>query len=121
MILACKSHVTNGGRDTVWTQPTTLVLDKLNSCLRLYDVYGTNYRAVKRLLEEVDDERKFDFSETLIFGKFEKLARRIRNITDLFNTIATYSRLREFKFDIGNCQLFLVSLCFYVLLGVGVS
>jgi hypothetical protein len=57
---------------------------------------GTNYRAVKRLLEELDGERKFDFSETLIFGKFEKLARRLRKITELFDTIATYSRLRDF-------------------------
>jgi dynein heavy chain len=40
MILACKSYITNSGRDTVWTQPATSVLEKLNSCLRLYDMYG---------------------------------------------------------------------------------
>jgi len=99
MIIACKSHISNGGRDTVWTLPIESVFNKLNNCLRLYEAYLTTYHATKRQLEQQTDERKFDFSETLIFGKFEKLSRRLSNITAVFNAITLYSSLRDFKID----------------------
>ena len=39
MITACKSYITNGGCETVWTQPTDEVIQKLKDCIHLNDEY----------------------------------------------------------------------------------
>ena len=39
MITACKAYVTDSGYETVWSQPTDVMLKKLNDCIMLNKEY----------------------------------------------------------------------------------
>ncbi len=47
MITACKSHITDRGRETVWSQTRDEVLKKLRDCLTLNDEYQKNFHKTK--------------------------------------------------------------------------
>ena len=95
MITTSKSFITDSGRETIWTLPSTVVVDRMNSCLRLNDEYQKAFHDAKRLLDAADSDRRFDFPEMLIFGKLEKFRRRVENIVEMFHTIDTYSKLQN--------------------------
>ncbi len=93
MITACKSYVTVGGTQSVWSQTQAVVVGKLNDSIRLNQEYQSCFQRTKERLAQMPDERPFDFSEMYIFGKFETFTRRCQNIIDLFNTINIYTRM----------------------------
>jgi|SRR6218665_2227263 len=99
MITACKSYITNRGAETIWTQEPSVVRDKLNDCIQLNKEYQSCFQRTKSKLEEMQNERKFEFPEMLIFGKFDKFVRRLRKILEMFDIIAMYSRLQESKIE----------------------
>ena len=99
MITACKSYITIQGSETIWTQETDEVIRKLKDCLRLNEDYQRHFHKTKQKLEDMPNERKFEFSEMYIFGKFDTFARRLRKIIDMFETMEMYSHLQESKVE----------------------
>ena len=95
IIMSCKSYISNGGADTIWSLEPERLLSKLSHCLQLYDSYRVAYRETKDQLDNDDEDRKFDFSETLIFGKFDRLSRRLKKIVDMFEMFRVYGRIRD--------------------------
>ncbi len=47
MITACKSYITEWGRETVWSQPRDEVLKKLRDCIKLNEEYQGNFHKTK--------------------------------------------------------------------------
>uniref|UniRef100_A0A8C4TXL7 Dynein axonemal heavy chain 5 n=1 Tax=Falco tinnunculus TaxID=100819 RepID=A0A8C4TXL7_FALTI len=99
MITACKSYITNNNMATIWNQPQEKVMEKLQAAIRLKQEYQNCFHKIKKKLEQNPAERQFDFSEMYIFGKFETFHRRVVKIIDVFNTMKTYSVLRESKIE----------------------
>ena len=99
MVTSCKSYITNHGVDTVWTQDMDEVQAKMNECLKLNAEYQAQYHKTKEKLAQSPDEKPFDLSEMYIFGKFETFSRRLKKITDIFETIKTYSTLQECRIE----------------------
>ncbi len=99
MITASKIFITNGGTETIWSQPSQQVTKKIRDCLRLKDEYQACFQRTKKALEEAKEERKFEFSETYIFGKFDTFARRVNRILDMFSTIDVYGKLSDAKIE----------------------
>ena len=61
--------------------------------------YQLCFQRTKQKLEESPNDRKFDFSEMYIFGKFDALERRLQKILDMFETIRLYSSLEKSKIE----------------------
>ena len=99
MITACKSYITDCGIETVWTQDTSVVIKKLKDCIRLNEEYQAAFHKTKQKLEDMPNERKFEFSEMYIFGKFDTFKRRMKKIIDMFETMETYSHLADSKIE----------------------
>ena len=99
MITACKSYITDSGSETVWTQPTNEVIKKLQDCIKLNEEYQRAFHKTKEKLEEMPNERKFEFSEMYIFGKFDTFTRRLKKIIEMFETMELYSHLAESKIE----------------------
>ena len=45
------------------------------------------------------NERKFEFSEMYIFGKFDLFTRRLKKIIEMFETMEMYSHLQDSKIE----------------------
>ena len=45
------------------------------------------------------NERKFEFSEMYIFGKFDTFSRRLKKIIEMFETMEMYSHLQDSKIE----------------------
>ncbi|XP_052831159.1 dynein axonemal heavy chain 5-like [Octopus bimaculoides] len=99
MITASKAYITCDGSETVWTQPTDLLMKKLHDCIMLNDTYQKCFQQTKEKLEKLPHERQFDFSGMYIFGKFDTFVRRLRKIIEMFETIELYSNLSTSKIE----------------------
>ena len=99
MITACKAYITVGATETVWSQPTDIVIKKLQDCIHLNKEYQECFKKTKARLEEMPHERNFEFSEMYIFGKFDTFTRRLKKIIDMFQTMEMYSHLHESKIE----------------------
>ncbi|CAH1780133.1 unnamed protein product, partial [Owenia fusiformis] len=99
MITACKSYITDGGAETVWTQQSEDVIKKLTDCINLNKEYQRQFHKTKQKLEDMPNERKFEFSEMYIFGKFDTFCRRLSKIIDMFQTMEIYSHLMTSKIE----------------------
>jgi dynein heavy chain len=110
MITACKSYISCGGYETVWTQTQEDVVRKLNDCIKLNEEYQRCFHKTKEKLEKMPNERPFEFSEMYIFGKFDTFTRRLKKIIEMFETISLYSHLSESKIEgmINNLYTFIV-------------
>lgn len=64
-------------------------------CIKLNDEYQRAFHYTKKKLEELPDEKEFDFSEMYIFGKFNNFCRRLNYIQDIFSTINSYYSLSQ--------------------------
>lgn len=99
MITACKAYITNDGSETVWTLPTDEVLQKLRDCIHLNEEYQASFQRTKAMLESKPDERRFEFSEMYIFGKFDTFCRRLKKIIEMFTTMEIYSHLADSRIE----------------------
>ena len=61
--------------------------------------YQQCFHKTKRKLEEMPNERQFEFSEMYIFGKFDTFVRRCKKIIDVFNTLDLYCHLSESRIE----------------------
>jgi len=92
MVLSCKSFVVN--EDDVWIQPLPVIEEKFNKCLQLHREYREHFHTLKNQLGD-----KQEFSEVIMFGKFDKFANRLLKISEILTVLQTYRRLRDFKID----------------------
>jgi len=99
MITACKSYITESGCETIWSLPVDTVMCRMDGCISLNNEYQRAFQETKKKLDSVDGERKFDFPEMLIFGKFDKFCRRLEKIKEMFANIEIYSHLTESKIE----------------------
>uniref|UniRef100_A0A2C9JCN9 AAA+ ATPase domain-containing protein n=1 Tax=Biomphalaria glabrata TaxID=6526 RepID=A0A2C9JCN9_BIOGL len=99
MITACKAYITDNRIETVWSQKTPVVRQKLGACIKLNEEYQNYFHKTKAKLETTPNERPFDFSEMYIFGKFDTFTRRLKKILEMFDTIDKYSHLSESKIE----------------------
>ncbi|KAK7114139.1 dynein axonemal heavy chain 5-like isoform X2 [Littorina saxatilis] len=99
MITACKSYITDGRVETVWSQDVVMVRKKLEDCIHLNEEYQRCFHKTKKMLETMKNERPFDFSEMYIFGKFDTFTRRLKKIIEMFDTMEMYSHLAESKIE----------------------
>ena len=53
----------------------------------------------KQKLEDMPNERKFEFSEMYIFGKFDLFTKRLKKIIEMFETMEMYSHLADSKIE----------------------
>ena len=47
----------------------------------------------------MENEKKFEFSEMYIFGKFDTFSKRLQKIIDMFVTFELYSHLSDSKIE----------------------
>uniref|UniRef100_A0A7N6BK52 AAA+ ATPase domain-containing protein n=1 Tax=Anabas testudineus TaxID=64144 RepID=A0A7N6BK52_ANATE len=99
MITACKAYITNNGSNSIWDQPQQVVVDKIKAAIHLNKEYQRYFHKTKERLEQTPSERRFDFSEMYIFGKFDTFQRRLIKILDMFSSISTYSALQDSKIE----------------------
>ncbi|XP_064611990.1 dynein axonemal heavy chain 5-like isoform X2 [Liolophura sinensis] len=99
MITACKAYITDSGCETVWSQEMPVVIRKLKDCIRLNEEYQSCFHKTKAKLEQMPNERQFEFSEMYIFGKFDTFTRRLRKIIEMFDTMEMYSHLADSKIE----------------------
>lgn len=99
MITACKLYITERETVNVWNQPNNEAIKKLQDCIRLNQEYQSCFQKTKEALAKSPDEKHFDFSEVYIFGKFDQFIKRIEKILDVYDVIATYSKLQENRID----------------------
>jgi dynein heavy chain len=100
MIWNCKVSILEGETsEALWERDPLLLIEKLEACMKLNDVYQEQYKATKETLLQLPKGKQFDFSETLIFGRFELFARRVYKLTDMFQTIHQFKSLSQHRFD----------------------
>ena len=99
MITACKAYITDDRTETVWTQPVDTVRVQLSNCIKLNEEYQRHFHKTKQKLEDMPNEKKFEFSEMYIFGKFDTFTRRLKKIIDMFDTMEMYSHLAESRIE----------------------
>ena len=77
MITCCRKHILDGQVDKdaslLWDNDAKSLCEKLDICLKLNDSYQEHYRLTKDKLLTMPKGKQFDFSESAIFGKLEKL------------------------------------------------
>ena len=92
MVLSCKTFIVSG--DDIWTQPLPVIEETFSECLQLHREYRDQFRTLK---EHLSDRQ--EFSEVIMFGKFDKFADRLRKIVEIFTILQTYRRLRDSKIE----------------------
>jgi len=104
MIMSCKTFIEDGD-DVVWTQPLPVVEAKLNECLRLHEEYRDQFQKLRLHLGDTQE-----FSEMIMFGKFDKFADRLRKIVEMLTVMQTYRGLRDAKIE-GDLLQFYCTTC----------
>uniref|UniRef100_A0A1I8FY30 Dynein heavy chain 5, axonemal n=1 Tax=Macrostomum lignano TaxID=282301 RepID=A0A1I8FY30_9PLAT len=99
MITACKSYISQGGSETIWSQPTADVISQLKDCIRLNEEYQACFQRTKQKLEQMPGEKRFEFSEMYIFGKFDTFCRRLKKIIEMFQTMELFAHLSDSKIE----------------------
>ncbi|CAE8616980.1 unnamed protein product [Polarella glacialis] len=90
MITNCK-----GKMPPLWDKSPPELIKNLEICLKLNAAYQEQYRITKDKLLTLPKGKQFDFSETLIFGRFDLFCRRVVKLIDMFSTIHQFNQLRK--------------------------
>ena len=100
MVISCKAFIARGDGD-IWTQPLPIVEATFNECLQLHTEYREQFQTLRRQLSD-----KPEFSEVIMFSKFDKFADRLRKIIEIGTIMQTYRGLRDSKIEGGRtCSL----------------
>ncbi|XP_021362874.1 dynein heavy chain 5, axonemal-like isoform X1 [Mizuhopecten yessoensis] len=98
MITTCKAYIMHDV-SRIWDIPRPVLLQRLNECTQLNDEYQKQFQKTKQKLRDNPNERKFEFSENYIFGKFDTFCRRLERIADMVNTMEMFSGLNDVKIE----------------------
>ncbi|WAQ93677.1 DYH8-like protein, partial [Mya arenaria] len=99
MVTACKLYIMNNSTERIWDMERQPLIEKLQHCVNLYRSYQDHFHKTKQRIENTPDERRFEFSEMYIFGKFETFCKRIEKIITLLKYISNFSSLAESKIE----------------------
>ncbi|CAJ1345300.1 unnamed protein product [Effrenium voratum] len=100
MITNCKECVLEGEEsESLWHKDPLVLIKNLWSCIRLNEEYQEYYRQTKDTLMTLPKGKQFDFSETLIFGRFDLFCRRVTKLIDMFQTVHQFTSLSQHRFD----------------------
>lgn len=98
MIETCKSYITCRSKETIWSQDTETVRNKLSNCIKLNHIYRETYYTV-RSQPFLPNQTPFGFSENFVFGKFDTFCERLSKIIAMFNLIDDYNYLFERRLE----------------------
>eukprot|EP00434_Breviolum_minutum_P020388 symbB.v1.2.017981.t1/scaffold1416.1/size119947/1 len=100
MITNCKECVLEGEEsEFLWQKDPLVLVQNLLSCIKLNNEYQEYYRQTKETLLTLPKGKQFDFSETLIFGRFDLFCRRVHKLIDMFKTVHQFTSLSQHRFD----------------------
>jgi dynein heavy chain len=100
MIINCRNHINkNGPSARMWDADPTVLVERLEVCLKLNEAYQEQYRLTKDKLMTTPKGKQFDFSDQAIFGKFDLFCRRLIKLIDMFSTIHQFRTLAAHKVD----------------------
>eukprot|EP00397_Hematodinium_sp_SG-2012_P000031 GEMP01000031.1.p1 GENE.GEMP01000031.1~~GEMP01000031.1.p1 ORF type:complete len:4639 (+),score=1050.01 GEMP01000031.1:391-14307(+) len=100
MIINCKDCILDGDEtDKLWDKDPLVLIHNLESCLKMNEAYQEQYRVTKDKLLTLPKGKQFDFSETMIFGRFDLFCRRVVKLIDMFSTIHQFQSLSQHRFD----------------------
>lgn len=99
MVAACRRYLTDDGTLSVWNQEPKVMVDKLNKCIELYEMYRGSYEATKVELQNSPDGKHFDVSVNHIFGRFEKFCDRLKKIIKILEIFNLYGAVHESHID----------------------
>lgn len=83
----------------LWDQNIANLLDRLKVIVKLHDIYQGLYKATKEKLAGQPKGKQFDFNETVIFGKFDMLCKRVQKLHDMFTTVHQFTSLSQHKVE----------------------
>lgn len=92
MIHRCKTYLTLGGKQTIWSQPRDGVHEKILHCIQLNKTYRKRF---KYHYEKTRHRREkgYCISEHYVFGKFDGFCNRLKKILKIFETLDGYEAL----------------------------
>eukprot|EP00941_MAST-03F_sp_MAST-3F-sp1_P001388 g1388.t1 len=100
MITNSKKYICNGAPvDKLWDQEPKALVERLESCFKLNEMYQEHYRLTKDKLLTMPKGKQFDFSEQAIFGKFDLFCRRVVKLQDMFSTIQQFKALASHNME----------------------
>eukprot|EP00930_Biecheleria_cincta_P100463 TRINITY_DN920_c0_g1_i2.p1 TRINITY_DN920_c0_g1~~TRINITY_DN920_c0_g1_i2.p1 ORF type:complete len:4610 (-),score=1017.36 TRINITY_DN920_c0_g1_i2:106-13935(-) len=96
MITNCKACILGEEDDAsgLWDKHPPELIKNLEVCLKLNAAFQEQYRITKDKLLTLPKGKQFDFSETLIFGRFDLFCRRVVKLIDMFSTIHQFRQLK---------------------------
>ena len=102
LINRCKEDIIGPKGDpveSIWEQKPSELIVTFEACLKLNEVYQSQYRTVKDKLLAVPKGKQFDFSESHIFGKIDLFCRRLFKLVDTFSTIEQFESISRFGLE----------------------
>ena len=104
IIRKCKEIITDGSQgsedvDFLWQQKPEVLVQKMQTCLKLAESYQEQYEITKEKLAATPKGKQFDFPEKKIFGDMELFCRRIGKLINLFSTIDQFSSMSASKLE----------------------
>jgi len=79
--------------------PAEELIPVLQSCIDLKNAYEQKYKETKLRLQKMPKGKQFEFSENIIFGKFNLFARRVSKLIELFGTIEQFRTLEKHNLE----------------------
>ena len=101
MIKNCKEKIIplQSKSEDVWKRPPTEIIEILGSCIKLNREYKEAYNVTKRKIEEMPKGKRFDFSETQIFNKFDMFVKRLQKLIEVFSNIQQFNDLNKHNLE----------------------
>lgn len=116
LIRSCGRHITNHGRETVWSRPAAVVKPLLEDCLSLHSAYRNAYTKMKEDLEsyqksvklqqqqqqmqqQMKEQSTLTCSEHSVFGKFDSFCSRLKKILRLYDVIEKHQNLLQSRME----------------------
>jgi len=83
----------------LWRQAPDSVIAKMQASIKLLDSYRFCYQDTKAKLAAMPKGKQFSFDENAIFGKFDRFARRLDKLIDMFSSIKQFKALEAKRID----------------------
>jgi len=103
MISSCIQAITQGRNPSdLWDTskfPVAQLSKVLESCIRLNAEYKKEFNDIKQRLNANPKGKHYEFTDTVIFGKFDLFCRRVGKLKDLFETIEQFQVLARHNLE----------------------
>lgn len=103
MIASCMQAITKGHTPSeLWDTkefPVGELSKVLESCIKLNTEYKKEFNDIKQKLNANPKGKHYEFTDTVIFGKFDLFCRRVGKLKDLFETIEQFQVLGKHNLE----------------------